>query len=95
VIRRLEITQAHEGEATHLRNLMLYRDGWAWGSAKLEKTGTKRTGIQISIKRALTSYDEHLARAIRLVRDAVQRKSQKHYLNGTDLLVMFEDSKIV
>ena len=91
VIRRLEITQAHEGEAAYLRNLMLCRDGWAWGSAKLEKKGTKRTGIQI----VLTAYDEHASKALRLIRNAIKKKSKRHYLDDTDLLVMFEDSVIV
>lgn len=94
-VRRLEITQAHEGETTHLRNLMLDRDGWAWGSAKLEKKGTKRTGIEIKVKRALTAYDEHLEQAIRLIRDAIRKKAEKSYSDGTDLLVMFEDNPIV
>jgi hypothetical protein len=95
VARRLEITQAHEGETTHLRNLMLYRDGSAWGSAQLEKKGTKRTGIEITVKDIPTAYNDYLENAIFLIRDAVRNKAQKNYSSDTDLLVMFEDNHIV
>lgn len=95
VARRLEITQAHEGEITHLRDLKLYRDGWAWGSAKLEKKGTKRTGIEIIEKYIPAAYNEHLNNVICLIRDAVRKKARMDYSVDTDLLVMFEDNPIV
>jgi len=95
VIRRLETTQAHGGEEDYLRNLMLDRAGWAWASAKLEKKGTKKAGIHINVKQVLTAYNEHLSRAIQLIRKAITRKSKNHYLDNTDLLVMFEDNFIV
>lgn len=91
-ISHVEITAAREGEAEHLRMLMLYDQGWAWGMARLEKTGTKRTGIQIKVQRALTSRLEIVTRTHNLVRKAVLKKLGKPYPAGTELVVMFEDS---
>jgi hypothetical protein len=87
----VEITQAHEGEPEHLRMIMLERDQWAWGSAKFEKRGTKKTGIEIKVRRALVSKTEVVQELVEFLRDSILRKVDKPYPAGTELVVMFED----
>ena len=87
----VEITQAHEGEPEHLRMIMLERDRWAWGSAKFEKKGTEKTGIEIKVRRALVSNTEIVQELVQLLRESISRKAGKPYPAGTELVVMFED----
>ena len=44
----LEVTQAHEGEERHLRNVYLNEHGFVPGHGPIKKAGTKKTGMSIS-----------------------------------------------
>lgn len=94
-VRYIEVTQAHEGEDQHLRMLALERDGHVSAIGKVHKTGTKASGITVAVDSdALRHEDVRQAEIDRII-EAVERKSRKKYLQGTALVVAFDDSMAV
>jgi hypothetical protein len=90
-ISRLEITQAHEGEAGFLRRLLLQDQGWAPASGAIEKTGTKNTGIKLKASMDARDFEDIVAELVCLVTEAFERKLNRIYEQGTALLIMFDD----
>jgi hypothetical protein len=90
-ISRLEITQAHEGEAEFLRRLLLQDQGWAPASGAIEKSGTKNTGIKLKASIEALDFEDVVADQVRLVTEAFERKLNRTFEQSTSLLIMFED----
>lgn len=88
---KIEITQAHEGENDFLRMLYLEREGHTNLLGRVEKSGTKQTGISVSVASEAQSHNHVLADKIKLVSNALDRKLAKEYDMDTALLVVFDD----
>lgn len=84
-VKFIEVTQAHEGEAEHLRMLALKREGHVNALGPVHKTGTKATGINLK-------HEDVRGSVIDRIVEAVERKQKKTYPEGTALVVSFDDS---
>jgi hypothetical protein len=91
---RLEITQAREEEAEYLRSRLLDERGWAPTTGRVNKRGTKHTGLRIEIDRSATTAHLEIQKQLKLIHDRIAHKCKKAYAAGTHLLVMFEDSLV-
>jgi hypothetical protein len=86
----VEITQSHEGEESALRRLALYQKGAVPGYGKIDKTGTKRTGIQVYTEaeafpvEAPPSDDD-----LEKILAAAKKKEGKSYPANTSLIIFF------
>lgn len=90
-IKYLEVTQAHEEEAGYLKMIKLERDGRVNPIGRVEKSGTKNTGISVKVKNEEKSPDDILKAELSRIADAVNRKCNKKYLFNTGLLIAFDD----
>lgn len=88
---RIEVTQGHEGEDTHLRMIHLEREGHANLLGSVRKSGTKRTGLTVSIDTAFRRHEDVVNDQIGLVLSAIEKKLAKRYEPETALLVVFDD----
>ena len=87
----LEVTQAHEGEERHLRNVYLNEHGFVPGHGPIKKAGTKKRGMSISADFKAESVPEMASRELGKVLSAVKRKERKEYPPDTSLIVWFDD----
>ena len=93
--RKLEITQAHEGETRMLKALMIEEEGWCPGSGGIQKTGSKNKGMTLNWWMGVSNPDDSLDIQTRLIVEAVTKKAKNSkYGNNTDLLVIFDDRSI-
>jgi hypothetical protein len=88
---RLEVTQAHEGEDAHLRMLYLEKHGHVSLTGKVNKQGTKKTGLDIEVENVAELHVEILSEQIKQICSAIKLKMAKNYNSGTGLLVIFVD----
>lgn len=91
-IQYIEVTVAGEGEGDYLRMLTLQERGHVSGLGRVTKSGTKKTGLNISIESAMVSQAEVLDRERNRIADAIERKLTKSYPPNTLLLVAFDDT---
>lgn len=87
----VEVTQAHEGEAEHLRAVHLQRHGYVPTTGKIKKKGTKKTGLQISAKLEAESVIVAAERELQKILDAIKLKEGKDYPDTTSLIIKFDD----
>jgi hypothetical protein len=87
----VEITQAHEGENDYLFRFVLSRQGIAFGYSPPIKTGTKKTGLGVSIPPKVVSPSEVATKELKKIVDAAKRKAAKDYPINTSLIIVFED----
>jgi len=87
----IEVTQAHEGEERHLRDMYLNEHGFVPAHGPVTKKGTKKKGMSISAEFKAESVPEMARRELDKVLDAVRRKEGKDYPPDTSLLVWFDD----
>jgi hypothetical protein len=87
----VEITQSHEGENDYLRNLVLQIQGYVFPHSPVYKTGTKKTGRQVSIPAKAFEVGEIASRELEKIFDAANRKAGKNYPANTSLIIVFED----
>jgi hypothetical protein len=89
---RIEVTQSHEGEDEHLRMLHLEQEGHVSLLGPVHKSGTKKTGISVSVASEAKSHTEVVNSQRTLLQEAIGRKLTKPYDRHTALLVVFDDS---
>ena len=87
----VEITQSHEGENDYLRSLVLEEKGFVFMRSPVSKTGTKKTGRQISIPAKALSADEVARNELGKIVDAAKRKVGRNYPINTSLIIVFGD----
>jgi hypothetical protein len=90
----VEITQAHEGEIVHDRALYLQKHGFAPITGLYTKTGTKRTGIEVSADFKAEDVNNLVQREIDRILKAIKKKENKKYRTNTWLVVMFNDDHL-
>lgn len=88
----VEITQSHEGENDYLRRLVLQKQGCIFMPSDVIKTGTKKTGLKVSVKPNVNSGEIAENELNRIV-DAAKRKAGKDYPTGTSLIIVFDDDR--
>lgn len=86
----VEITQSHEGESDYLRRRVLQEKGFIFMPGDVTKTGTKKTGLQVSMKLNVNSGDVWKDELNRII-DAAKRKAGKDYPINTSLIIVFHD----
>jgi hypothetical protein len=88
----IEITQSHEGENEYLRNLVLQRQGFVFTHGTVSKTGTQKTGLEVSVQaeavEVISVVEDELGRIL----DALKLKAAKDYPTNTSLVIIFDDS---
>jgi len=87
----VEITQSHEGEGDYLRRLVLQKKGIVFMHGPVIKTGTKKTGRQVSIPVKVVSPNEVARNKLGKIVDAAKRKAAKDYPINTSLIIVFDD----
>ena len=87
----VEITQSHEGESEYLRRCVLAKRGIVPMHGPVTKTGTKKTGRQISTPFRAANADEVATKELKNIVDAAKRKAGKDYPINTSLLIVFDD----
>ncbi len=88
----VEITQSHEGENEYLRSLVLYNRGLVPMYGKVSKTGTKRTGMQVSVEPDAASVEKAAEDDLEKILVAAKRKAGKDYPADTSLIIFFDDT---
>jgi len=88
----VEITQSLEGENDYLRRLVLQEQGIVFGHGDVTKKGTKKTGLQVSVKPNVNSGDIAGNELNRIV-DAAKRKAGRDYPTNTSLIIVFDDDR--
>lgn len=91
-IQYIEVTVAGEGEDDYLRMLTLQECGHVSGLGRVTKSGTKKTGLNITVESAMVSQTEVLDRERNSIAGAIERKLTKSYPPHTLLLVAFDDT---
>ena len=89
--RKLEITQAHEGELRVLRVDMLEKEGWYPVSGRIEKSGSKNKGKELNWSMGVKNLEDSLYTQKKLIVEAIRRKVREQYDSKTNLLVVFDD----
>ena len=87
----VEITQSHEGESDYLRSLVLQKQGFVFMHSPVSKTGTKKTGRQVSIPAKAFGVNEIASKELKKIVDAAKRKAGKNYPTNTSLIIVFSD----
>lgn len=90
-LKYIEITQAHEGEESHLRMLFLNKNGHANVIGKVTKSGTKHKGINIEIENEAISHSVIFCRGAEMIRAAAIRKAGNIYPEHTGLVIVCDD----
>jgi hypothetical protein len=88
----VEITQSHEGENDYLRRLVRQEQGFIFMPSDVTKTGTKKTGLKVSVKPNVNSGEIAENELNRIV-DAAKRKAGKDYPTNTSLIIVFDDDR--
>jgi len=91
LIQYVEVTQAHEGEDFHLRMINLCKEGSVSAIGKVNKQGTKRTGLYVSVENEARLHSDIVDEELKRIGDALKRKIGKIYPQGTALVVAFDD----
>lgn len=91
-VEYVEVTLASDGEDDYLRMHVLHESGGVSDVGSVIKTGTRRTGQTIQVKREMVSQSEILRRESERVARAIARKLDKAYPPNTLLLVGFDDT---
>lgn len=87
----IEITQSHEGEADFLRRLDLHQRGFTFGYSPVNKKGTKKTGLQVSINPKVVSATDVARDELERIVSAAKRKEAKDYPANTSLVIVIND----
>jgi len=80
----VEITLSHEGESDYLRNVVLDSQGYVFSHSPVHKTGTRRTGRQVSILAEAFEVGEIASKELKKIEG-------KNYPINTSLIIVFED----
>jgi len=88
----VEITQAHEGENDYLRRLVFQRQGNVFMPSRVIKTGTKKTGLRVSVSPNANSGEVAPSELERIYL-AAERKAAKDYPVNTSLIIIFKDDR--
>ena len=92
----LEITQATDGYADHLRSVLLSEQGSAPGAGSISVVGTEKTGRTIIANNDAISYAEHVGNALTLIENAARKKCENEgYTGNIELLILFSDNPIL
>lgn len=91
-IQYVEVTVAGEGENDYLRMRTLQESGQVSGLGRVTKTGTKQSGLHISVENSMVSQAEVLERERNSITAAIERKIPKSYPADTLLLIAFDDT---
>jgi hypothetical protein len=86
----IEITQSHEGENDYLRRLLLSQQGFVFHGPVI-KTGTKKTGLHVSIPPEAFVPSEVAEEELKRILEAARRKEGKDYPSNTSLIIFFQD----
>ena len=89
--KKLEITQAHEGEVEHLRMLLLEEKGHVSASGDIIKKGTTKTGLILEDNHVAHNLEDLLNQNFDLIKEVFDKKIKKNYDSNTSLLIMFKD----
>ncbi len=90
-IEFLEVTQAHEGQNEHWRNLALIQHGRVNQLGSVLKMGTKHKGLSVDVEDEFVESSKILKSTLDRIGEAIKRKANKSYPDGTALIVAFED----
>jgi hypothetical protein len=88
----VEITQSHEGETEYLRRLDLQQRGFTFGHSPVTKTGTKKTGLRVSVEPGVFHPSDVAKDELGRIVDAAKRKAAKDYPPNTSLIIVFDDN---
>lgn len=88
----IEITQSHEGENEYLRSFVLHNEGLVSRYGIVSKTGTKRTGMQVSVEPDGAYVEEAAKNDLERILAAAKLKKGKDYPANTSLIIFFDDS---
>ncbi|MFC2033817.1 hypothetical protein ACFLTT_00225 [Chloroflexota bacterium] len=88
----LEITQSHEGQNEYLRSRVLNNKGLVSGYSKVSKTGTERTGMQVSAEPGGAYIEKAAKDDLKRILAAAKKKASKDYPANTSLIIFFDDS---
>ena len=88
----VEITQSHEGENEYLRSLVLHNEGLVSRYGKVNKKGTKKTGLKVSVEPGGAYVEEAAKDDLERILAAAERKKGKDYPANTSLIIFFDDS---
>ena len=91
LISYVEVTQAHEGETEYLRALHLQKYSYVPGTGTVQKEGTKKTGLRVSVQAEAESLDTLAESELQKIVNAIGRKEGKSYPANTCLVVKFDD----
>lgn len=89
--KKVEITQAHEGENEYYRRLLLHHEGSAPAFGEIKKTGTKNKDFKLEPKLEAVSHEKILTNIFMCIENAIKNKVSKKYDENTLLVIMFED----
>src|SRR5690349_14610534 len=78
-VEHLEVTLAGDGEEGYLRMLALHECGQISGLGQVTKTGTRKTGVKVTVSNEMVSQLEVLAKEKARVANAIERKLGKPY----------------
>jgi hypothetical protein len=87
----LEITMADQNYEDHLRMRYFIEHGDVCMTGPLTHTGTKKTGLNVSVANEAGDLTEMNQEKKDLIRNAITRKTSKAYPENTGLLVYFDD----
>ncbi len=88
----IEITQSHEGEKEYLISFVLHNKGFVSRYGTVSKTGTKRTGMQVSVEPNAVPVEKAAKDDLERILAAVKKKAGKKYHANTSLVIFFDDS---
>lgn len=86
----IEITESHEGENDYLRRLLLSQQRFVFHGPVI-KTGTKKTGLHVSIPPEAFVPSEVAEEELKRILEAARRKEGKDYPSNTSLIIFFKD----
>ncbi len=87
----LEITIADQNYEDHLRMRYFTEHGGVCMTGSVTHTGTKKTGLNVSVANEAREHAEMNQEKKDLIRTAITRKTSKAYPENTGLLVYFDD----
>ena len=93
----IEITQSHKGESGYLdflRRLVLYNGGLVGTHDKVTRTGTKKTGMQVSASPEALPVEKVAEDEQEEIRCAAENKAGKNYPVNTSLVIFFDDRNL-
>jgi len=91
-VEHIEVTIAGDGEEDYLRMRALHERGEVSGLGRLTKTGTRRTGLTVTVASEMVSQQQVLTNERARVARAIERKLGKPYPDNTVLVLAFDDT---